>query len=138
MSPSPPSLPTMRRTCREGIMLVAETDDSQGDERVRKGERGMHTRVSTLEGPPEQVNELGRITSERVAPSLTQMDGFRGILALAGRQSGKVQLVTLWESEEVMRQSEEEAEQLRGDTAQAAGGEIAGVERYEVVLSYTL
>ena len=98
----------------------------------------MHARVSTLEGPPEQVNELGRITSERVAPSLTQMDGFRGILALAGRQSGKVQLVTLWESEEVMRQSEEEAEQLRGDTAQAAGGEIAGVERYEVVLSYTL
>ena len=99
----------------------------------------MHARVSTLEGPPEQVNELGRIASEWVAPSLTQMDGFRGMLALADRQSGKVQqLVTLWESEEAMRQSEEEAEQLRADTALAADGEIAGVQRYEVVLSYIL
>src|SRR3712207_2915702 len=97
-------------------MLVAESDDSQGDERVRKEERGMHARVSTLEGPPEQVNELGRITSEWVAPSLTQMDGFRGMLALADRQSGKVQLVTFWESEEAMRQSEVEADQLRADT----------------------
>jgi heme-degrading monooxygenase HmoA len=98
----------------------------------------MHARVSKLEGPPEQVNELGRIAAEWVAPSLTQMEGFRGILALADRQSGKVQMVTLWESEEAMRQSEETADQLRGGTARAAGGEIAGVERYEVVLSYTL
>ncbi len=98
----------------------------------------MHARVSKLEGPPEQVNELGRIVAEWVTPSLTQMEGFRGILALADRQSGKVEVVTLWESEEAMRQSEEEADQLRGDTARATGGAIADVERYEVVLSYTL
>ncbi len=119
-------------------MVVAERDDSQGDERVRKEERAMHARVSKLESSPEQVNELGRIVAEWVAPSLTEMEGFRGILTLADRQSGKVQLVTLWESEEAMRQSEEEADQLRADTARAADGEIAGVERYEVVLSYTL
>jgi len=104
----------------------------------RSRERHMHARVSKLEGPPEQVNEVGRIAAEWVAPSLTEMEGFRGILALADRQSGKVEVVTLWESEEAMRQSEEEAEQLRGDTARAAGGAIARVERYEVVLSYTL
>jgi heme-degrading monooxygenase HmoA len=98
----------------------------------------MHARVSKLEGPPEQVDELGRIAAEWVAPSLTEMEGFRGILALADRQSGKVELVTLWESEEAMHQSEEEAEQLRAGTARATGGEIAEVERYEVVLSYTL
>ena len=39
----------------------------------------MHARVSKLEGPPEQVNELGRIAAEWVAPSLTEMEGFRGI-----------------------------------------------------------
>ena len=98
----------------------------------------MYARVSKLEGPPEQVNELGRIVAEWVAPSLTEMEGFRGILTLADRQSGKVEVVTLWESEQAMRQSEEEADQLRGETARAAGGEIAGVERYEVVLSYKL
>jgi heme-degrading monooxygenase HmoA len=98
----------------------------------------MHARVSKLEGPPEQVNELARIAAEWVAPALTQMEGFRGILALADRQSGKMQVVTLWESEEALRASEEEADQLRADTARAADGAIAGVERYEVVLSYTL
>ena len=98
----------------------------------------MYARVSKLEGPPEQVNELGRIVAEWVAPSLTEMEGFRGILTLADRQSGKVELVTLWESEQAMRQSEEKADQLRGETARVAGGAIAGVERYEVVLSYRL
>ncbi len=98
----------------------------------------MHARVSKLESPPEQVDELGRIVAEWVTPSLTEMEGFNGILALADRQSGTVEVVTLRESEEAMRQSEEEAEQLRADTALAADGEIAGVERYEVVLSYIL
>lgn len=128
----------MRRTYRDGIMLVAEIEDSQGDERVAKEERDMHARVSKLEGSPEQVDELSRIAAEWLAPSLTQMDGFRGILALADRQSGEVQLVTLWESEEALRQSEEEADQLRGATAQVVEGEIAEVERYEVVLRHTL
>ena len=98
----------------------------------------MHARVSKLEGPPEQVTELGRIAAEWVAPSLTEMEGFRGILALADRESGKVEVVTLWESEEAMRQSEEEADQLRGGTARATGGQLAGVGRYEVGFFYTL
>ena len=98
----------------------------------------MYARVSKLEGSPEQVDELERVAAEWIAPSLTQIEGFRGILALASRQSGEVQLVTLWESEEALRQSEEDADQLRDATAQAVDGEITGVERYEVVLRYTL
>lgn len=97
----------------------------------------MYARVSKLEGSPEQVDELERVAAEWIAPSLTQMEGFRGILALASRQSGEVQLVTLWESEEALRQSEEDADQLRDVTAQAVDGEISGVERYEVVLKHT-
>ena len=41
----------------------------------------------------------------------------------AAAGSGKVQMVTLWESEQAMHQSEEDAEQLRSATARAAGGE---------------
>ena len=51
-------------------MLVTENEGSQWDERVGKEERGMHARVSKLEGPPEQVNELGHIVAEWVAPSI--------------------------------------------------------------------
>ena len=81
----------------------------------------MHARVSKLEGLPEQVEELGRIATEWLAPSLSEMEGFHAILAL-------------WESEKAMHQSEQDAEQLRSATARAAGGEVAEVERYEVVL----
>jgi heme-degrading monooxygenase HmoA len=73
----------------------------------------MHARVSKLEGLPEQVDELGRIATEWLAPSLSEMEGFHTILALADRQSGKVELVTLWESEQAMHQSEQDAE-VRG------------------------
>ena len=131
----------MRLSLHDGIMLVAESKDPQGVARIAKEEReerGMYARVSKLESSPEQVDELERIATEWVAPSLAQMDGFRGILALASRQSGEVQLVTLWESEETLLQSEEEADQLRGGTARAVDGEIAEVERYEVVLRYIL
>jgi heme-degrading monooxygenase HmoA len=82
----------------------------------------MHARVSKLEGLPEQVDELGRIATEWLAPALSEMEGFHAILALADRQSGKVELVTLWESEQAMHQSEQEAEQLRSATSRAAGG----------------
>jgi heme-degrading monooxygenase HmoA len=97
----------------------------------------MHARVSKLEGLPEQVDELERIAAEWLAPSLSEMEGFHGILALADRRSGKVELVTLWESEQAMHQSEEDADRLRDETARAAGGEVEDVERYEVVLLHT-
>jgi heme-degrading monooxygenase HmoA len=97
----------------------------------------MHARVSKLEGLPEQVDELERIAAEWLAPSLSEMEGFYGILALADRESGKVEMLTLWESEQAMHQSEDDADQLRGATARAAGGEVSEVERYEVVLLHT-
>jgi heme-degrading monooxygenase HmoA len=131
----------MRWTCRDGIMLLwsRKRGLAKEDERVGKehAERAMHARVSKLEGLPEQVDELERIAAEWLAPSLSEMEGFHGILALADRRSGKVELVTLWESEQAMHQSEEDADRLRDETARAAGGEVEDVERYEVVLLHT-
>jgi hypothetical protein len=40
--------------------------------------------------------------------------------------------VTFWESEEALRASEEAADKLREDSAEAMSDTIAGVERYEV------
>jgi hypothetical protein len=76
--------------------LVAEKARSrkEEDERVGKehAERAIHARASKLEGLPERVDELGRIAAEWLAPSLSEMEGFHGILALADRQSGKLRL----------------------------------------------
>ena len=62
------------------------------------------------------------------------MDGFKGMIALGERHSGRTLGITFWEREEAMRASEEAAHRLRKESAEAGGGTIASVERYEVGL----
>ena len=40
--------------------------------------------------------------------------------------------ISLWESERALQATEEEANRLRAETAEATGAAIAGVESYEV------
>jgi heme-degrading monooxygenase HmoA len=95
----------------------------------------VHARVSTFEGPPDQIDKGLRYIREEILPTAFQEDeGFKGALALADRQSGKMFTITFWESEEAMRANEEEANRLRNDIAQAGGKTIAAVEGYEVGL----
>jgi heme-degrading monooxygenase HmoA len=94
----------------------------------------MHARVSIFEGAPDEIDEALRQAREQVLPQARQMDGFKGIIALGDRQSGKTLGITLWESEEAMRASEEAANRLSEQTVDVAGGMVAGVERYEVGL----
>ncbi len=94
----------------------------------------MHARVSIFEGAPDEIDEALRQAREQVLPQAKQMDGFKGLIALGDRQSGKTLGITFWESEEAMRASEEAANRLREESAEAGGGTVAGVERYEVGL----
>ncbi len=94
----------------------------------------MYARVTTLEGPPERIDEALRHVQEQVIPQLQQQDGYKGFIALGDRHSGKLRGLVLWENEEAFRASEEAAERLRGESAQTTGSQIAGVERYEVLL----
>ncbi len=94
----------------------------------------MFARVSTFEGPPEQMDEALRHVREQVLPQIQQQDGFKGLIALGDRQNGKILGITLWESEQAMQASEEEANRLRSESAEAGGETVTGVERYEVGL----
>ncbi len=94
----------------------------------------MHARVSIFEGSPDEIDEGLRQAREQVLPRARQMDGFKGLIALGDRQSGKTLGITLWESEIAMLASEEDANRLREESAEAGGQQIAGVERYEVNL----
>jgi hypothetical protein len=94
----------------------------------------MHARVTTLEGPPDKIDDATRHVREQVLPQSQQLDGFKGFVALGDPHSGKLLGVSLWESEELMRASEEAADRMRGESAQATGARIGGVERYEVAV----
>ena len=101
----------------------------------RKGGTSVFARMFTIEGRREQLDESSRLGEEKVVPALQRFDGFEGLLVLANHQNGKILVLTLWKSEEAMRGGEEASYWLRAFSAEAAGGEVTDVERYEVVFS---
>jgi heme-degrading monooxygenase HmoA len=94
----------------------------------------MYARLTTIEGLPERMDDATRHVQEQTLPQLRQMDGFKGFVTLADRQSGKVLGVAFWESEEALRATEVEVSGVRSGAAEAAGGTVAGVENYEVIV----
>jgi heme-degrading monooxygenase HmoA len=104
---------------------------------VRVGERrlaAVYARISTLEGSPEHIDEGLRQVRENVLPQIQQQEGFKGMVALADRQTGKTLGITFWESEEALKASEEAADRLREGSAEAMSDTITDVERFEVGL----
>jgi heme-degrading monooxygenase HmoA len=95
----------------------------------------MFGRVTRLEGSPEQMAAGEDYVKGTILPAARQLDGFRGVLSLTDREGGKGLTITFWETEEAMRASEERANQLRDEAAQALSATVAGVERYEVTVN---
>ncbi len=95
----------------------------------------MFARVSTYQGSAEQVDRGLDHARESILPKVRELDGFEGAYYLVDRDSGKALSITLWGSERAMQASEESADRLRGESAQAAGATVEGVERYEVAIS---
>jgi heme-degrading monooxygenase HmoA len=78
------------------------------------------------------MDDATRHVQEQVLPRLSQMEGFRGFIALGSSQSGKLQGVAFWESEEALRATDEAVAPIREGAAASAGGSVAGVEEFEV------
>ena len=94
----------------------------------------MYARLTTLEAPPDRMDDATSVVQEQVLPQLQQMDGFKGFVALRDRGSGKVRGLALWESEEALRATDEAAARIRGGGQEATGGTIVSVENYEVFI----
>ena len=95
----------------------------------------MFARVSTYTGTSDEIDEAIREVRENTLPKLKRLDGYKGAYFLVDRQNGKSLAVTLWESEEAMSASEEAANNLRSEVADALGTQMVGVERYEVAVA---
>ena len=95
----------------------------------------MHVRVTTLEVPPDRMDDAKRHVQERILAQLRQMEGFKGFVALGSSQSGKLQGVAFWESEEALRATDEAVVPLREGAAEASGGTVVSVEEYEVFVN---
>jgi hypothetical protein len=98
---------------------------------IKKG-TAMHARVSRFQDDPSNLDEAERFAEEKIVPQAQAQPGFLGLLSLIDRDSGVSLAITLWESEQAMRDSETAADQLRDDSAAHTDAKITSVERYEV------
>jgi hypothetical protein len=99
----------------------------------------MYARVSYYAEPPEQIDATVINWRNNVRPGVRrQMKELglkdHGAMVLVDRGSGQSLSISFWETEDEMRASEEQAARSRGEIADAGGGNITGVERYEVVI----
>lgn len=92
----------------------------------------MHGRVTVVQGEVERLDEWVRYMKEQILPPAQELDGFRGLVAMADRSSGKTLTVSLWESEEALQASEDAVSQLRATAVESLGMGTPIVERYEV------
>jgi heme-degrading monooxygenase HmoA len=121
---------------------MSPPDDLEGTKRVsvEHYEVALHefegepaaARLSRLEGNAEP-DEFVRYATENIQPRARNLEGWKGLFVLLGRQTGKHVIITVWESTDALRASEEQANQLRQESVDSFGGKIAGVERYEVL-----
>jgi heme-degrading monooxygenase HmoA len=88
--------------------------------------------VSRYEVPKEMLaKDIAGVeaTKKRVAA----IPGSTGMYYLVDPDSGKTMSITLWESEQAMRDSEAAASVVRADTSAAVSSKLVAIERYDVV-----
>jgi len=92
----------------------------------------MFARIGTWQGSTAELEQWIVRAREFVNPSLRQDPGLKAAYWLVDREGGKAMIVTLWESEEAMRTSEQ-SRLKRQSTVVATTGAQVTTQRYEVV-----
>jgi heme-degrading monooxygenase HmoA len=94
----------------------------------------MWARVSTFQFPPDDLDRAiqqfdAAVDAFAGQPGLVRAD------VLVNRRTGAGITISVWESHEAMKGSEDEADRLRADIALELVGWIQAVEEYELVRS---
>ena len=92
----------------------------------------MFARIGTWDGTPAELGKWIVRGREHVKPNISQDPGLKAVYWLCDRTAGKGMIVTIWESEEAMRVSEQARRQRQGAMAAATGAKVT-TDRYEVV-----
>lgn len=92
----------------------------------------MFARVSTYKTGPETVSDT---PSQEIVDRVLQIPGNKGIYYLAGKGIDKAISITLWDTEEAMVESRQEANKIRKENSEAEKTQIMEVEEYEITVS---
>jgi heme-degrading monooxygenase HmoA len=92
-----------------------------------------HARVSFYQA--SDPDRAARAFEGAVSP-VQEMQGNRGGLFLIDRNNNKAITITLWEDEDSLKASAEQANQVRQSAADSGGLDIQGVESYEIAVEF--
>ncbi len=91
----------------------------------------MLARVARYEVPHDRFEDAVAAFGE-AGSQIENFDGFAGGYVLVDREDGRTMTVTLWDNQAALENSERAARRLRHDAADAAGGSVLSVEKFEV------
>lgn len=96
----------------------------------------MYARVTQVQGSPEKVAAGIESFKGQVVPAVKDLDGFKAVMLLVDRDSGKGYGISLWDTEEARSQGTKAVEQARAATIKEMGGGSPGpAEEYEIAFS---
>jgi heme-degrading monooxygenase HmoA len=101
---------------------------------VRKG-ASMFARTSTWSGSPEALQKWADNAVDKVMGFVKGLPGNAGVMFLVDREGGTAFTLTLWDSEDAAKATDQFAEQSRAATVAATGTELVARGSYEVVAS---
>jgi hypothetical protein len=94
----------------------------------------VFARLHTLATTPEQY-ELGlELVRDELLPWARESSGYRGLIVLVDRASGKALVLTLWADDDTFEQSAEHGDRLSSLAATASGATRQSLETFEVSL----
>jgi heme-degrading monooxygenase HmoA len=93
----------------------------------------MFARVNSVQTATDKLAGLVKFSEEQL-PAVREAPGFKGFYLLADRQSGEVVSISLWASDDDLRQFEARGAQVRKKASSDLGIASPPVDIYEVVL----
>lgn len=93
----------------------------------------MYARTSTWSGSPEALQKWADSAVAQVQGFVTGLPGNAGAMFLIDHDSGTALTLTLWDTEDAAKATDQFAEQSRETTVAATGTELVARGRYEVV-----
>jgi len=91
----------------------------------------MFARVATYTGDADELVE----GFERARDQLAQMDGFARAYLCINRQKGRALTISVWETEQALEASAEQAHQFRSQATEPASASTDSVTSYEIALT---
>jgi quinol monooxygenase YgiN len=95
----------------------------------------VYARSTTIQANPSSIDAGTAHVRDEVLPALRQLDGFIGLSMMVDRDSGRCIATSAWQSEDAMRASADQVQQVRNRAAEILGG-TAEVEEWEIAVMH--